>query len=53
MRELLFTLYLNDENNWRNYQVNGIMVPGIKFGKHLVWGATAMILREFIDTFAK
>ena len=51
---LLFQIsYLNDENNWRNYQVNGIMVPGIKFGKHLVWGATAMILREFIDTFAK
>ena len=51
---LLFQIsYLNDENNWRDYQVNGVMVPGIKFGKHLVWGATAMMLREFIDTFAK
>ncbi|MBT5147812.1 MAG: CoA pyrophosphatase [Flavobacteriales bacterium] len=44
---------LNEESNWRNYNVNGVVVPGIKFGKHLVWGATAMMLREFIDTFAK
>ena len=44
---------LNEESNWRDYTVNGVLVPGIKFGKHLVWGATAMMLREFIDTFAK
>jgi 8-oxo-dGTP pyrophosphatase MutT (NUDIX family) len=44
---------LNEESNWCNYTVNGVVVPGIKFGKHLVWGATAMMLREFIDTFAK
>ena len=44
---------LAEESNWRNYTVNGVGVPGIKFGKHLVWGATAMMLREFIDTFAK
>ena len=44
---------LAEESNWRNYTVNGVVVPGIKFGKHLVWGATAMMLREFIDTFAK
>ena len=44
---------LAEESNWRVYTVNGVLVPGIKFGKHLVWGATAMMLREFIDTFAK
>jgi 8-oxo-dGTP pyrophosphatase MutT (NUDIX family) len=44
---------LAEESNWRDYTVNGVLVPGIKFGKHLVWGATAMMLREFIDTFAK
>lgn len=44
---------LYEESNWRDYTVNGLVVPGIKFGKHLVWGATAMMLREFIDTFAK
>lgn len=44
---------LDVESNWRDYTVNGVLVPGIKFGKHLVWGATAMMLREFIDTFAK
>jgi 8-oxo-dGTP pyrophosphatase MutT (NUDIX family) len=44
---------LDEESNWRDYNVNGVLVPGIKFGKHLVWGATAMMLREFIDTFAK
>ena len=44
---------LAEESNLRNYTVNGVGVPGIKFGKHLVWGATAMMLREFIDTFAK
>ena len=44
---------LNEESNWRDYTVNGLVVPGIKIGKHLVWGATAMMLREFIDTFAK
>lgn len=44
---------LDEESNWRDYNVNGLVVPGIKFGKHLVWGATAMMLREFIDTFAK
>lgn len=45
--------YLIDERNWLDYTVNDVVVPGIKFGKHLVWGATAMMLREFIDTFAK
>ena len=44
---------LAEESNWRDYTVNGVLVPGIKIGKHLVWGATAMMLREFIDTFAK
>ena len=44
---------LAEESNWRDYTVNGVLVPGIKFGEHLVWGATAMMLREFIDTFAK
>ena len=42
-----------DEMNWKNYRVHGGFVPGIKFGEHLVWGATAMMLREFIDTFTK
>ena len=55
VNSLLFFLVsdLNIESNWGDYSVNGSVVPGIKFGKHLVWGATAMMLREFIDTFAK
>lgn len=26
-----------------------MQVPGFKFGQHLIWGATAMILSEFLD----
>jgi len=51
---LIFKLSeLSDDSRWRGYNVNDIMVPGIEIDKHLVWGATAMMLREFIDTFAK
>ena len=35
-----------------SYKIN-VDVPAFKFDNHIIWGATAMILSEFIDLFEK
>ena len=42
--------YGNEINHTIIYRTGAeIEVPGFKFGQHLIWGATAMILSEFLD----
>ena len=51
---------LCSEYLWREYKMNGNVVPGFEIEGNVVWGATAMMLAEisyccrdiFIDTFA-
>lgn len=51
---LSYLIHYVEEINHTVIVSNGtkMQVPGFKFGKHLIWGATAMILNEFITLAA-
>ena len=48
--------HLRDEANLvadiRQYQGREVMAYSFTFGKHLIWGATARILKQFLDLLA-